>query len=157
MTNSTIRQATAADVSAIVDLNAALFQEDAGQRDRSMNLAWPSEHGQDYFAKLVAGDTNLCLVAINDGTVVGYLVGYTREPSDIRPSKMAELESIFIRAEWRSSGIGADLVRTFVEWAKGQGARGVHVTAYAANERAIQFYRRAGFTPYHVTLELKLT
>jgi len=41
-----IRCAEEADVSDIIQLSHALFQEDAGQRDKSVNLNWAVEHGQ---------------------------------------------------------------------------------------------------------------
>ena len=40
-----IRRADEKDVSEIVELSYALFQEDAGQRDPWMNLNWPREEG----------------------------------------------------------------------------------------------------------------
>ena len=38
-----IRKAISDDIASIVELNFALFQEDAGQRDPYMNLNWPKE------------------------------------------------------------------------------------------------------------------
>ncbi|RME83448.1 MAG: GNAT family N-acetyltransferase, partial [Caldilineae bacterium] len=49
----TIRRADEKDVPIIVELNYALFQEDAGQRDPFMNLNWPREEGHQYFSKLL--------------------------------------------------------------------------------------------------------
>jgi GNAT superfamily N-acetyltransferase len=152
--NIEIRQATPADLPTIVDLNYALFQEDAGQRDPSLNLEWARQHGHEYFAKLIAGANSVCFVAEVGSDVAGYLVGYTKEPSDIRPLKTAELESMFVREAARSQGVGARLISDFVDWARGRGAQSVSVTAYYANQRAIAFYQRAGFTPLHLSLKL---
>jgi GNAT superfamily N-acetyltransferase len=149
-----IRRATAEDLQAIVDLSYGLFQEDGGRRDPSINLEWPREHGAEYFAPLIAGEHSACFVAEAAGEVVGYLVGYTSEPSSFRPVKTAELESMFVREAWRGQGTGAQLVRAFVEWANRHGAQSITVTAYYANQRAIAFYQQAGFAPHQLTLKL---
>ena len=39
-----------------------------------------------------------------------------------------------------------------MEWAQANGAESIKVTAYAANQHAIQFYEQLGFTPYNITL-----
>ena len=43
-----VRQATQIDVGTIVQLSHALFQEDAGQRDQTVNLEWAIANGHDY-------------------------------------------------------------------------------------------------------------
>ena len=154
--NLTIRQATESDVDSIVSLNHALFQEDAGQRDPHMNLDWPLEHGRDYFASLLSQEETYCLIAENPGQAVGYLIGYLRKSSSLRPIKLAELESMFVTADERSTGLGAELVSQFRAWCQAQGVERISVSAYAANKRAIAFYRRHGFEPKNVSLEVGL-
>lgn len=152
----TIRRAGEADVPIIVELNYALFQEDARQRDPFMNLNWPREEGQEYFTKLLKNEKSLGLLAERNGEVIGYLVGYLMRSSRLRPVKLAELESMYVREEYRSQGVGRQLVERFLEWIREQGGERVSVTAYAANERAIAFYRKMGFAPKSLTLELGL-
>src|SRR5262245_19387636 len=101
-----IRTATVDDVSAIVELSHALFQEDAGQHDPLTNLEWAHQHGAEHYGKLVARESSVCLVALADGVAVGYLAGYTYGPSDVRPIVGAELESLFVYSEWRGRQIG---------------------------------------------------
>lgn len=152
----TIKRANENDVSAIVELNAALFQEDAGQRDPFMNLNWPREEGRDYFTELLRRDKSIGLLAERKGEAVGYLVGYVRGGSSLRPVQMAELESMFVKEEFRSQKVGQQLVNEFTAWVAGRGAERVSVTAYAANEGAVAFYERMGFRPKNVTLEMGL-
>lgn len=52
----------------------------------------------------------------------------------------------------RSLGLGSCLVEAFKQWARGRGAARLQVTAYTANERAVQFYTRHGFTGLSVEL-----
>ncbi len=149
----TIRRAGVADVPLLVALSDGLFQEDAGQRDPFMNLAWPRQEGNGYFSQRVRDERCLPLLALVQGEAVGYLLGYLKPPSTLRPVRVAELESMYVKPGRRSQGIGQRLVDRFLSWARGQGAKRVSVTAYAANERALAFYRRNGFVPKSVTLE----
>ncbi len=151
-----IRAATTADVPAIVDLYYALSLEDARQRDPSVDLGWAGEHGVEHFTQLVTGEASVCFVAQSDQATIGYLAGYTYGPSDFRPIKVAELQSMFVQAPWRGRQYGAQLVEAFVAWARGQGATRMQVTAYAANQRAIAFYQRVGFAPHQLTFERTL-
>jgi len=152
----TIRRADEKDVPTIVELNYALFQEDARQRDPFMNLNWPHEEGHEYFTKLLKSEKSLGLLAEVNAEAVGYLIGYMRRSSSLRPVRLAELESMYVREEYRSQGVGRQLVERFLEWVKERGGERVSVTAYAANERAIAFYSKMGFTPKSLTLEVRL-
>jgi ribosomal protein S18 acetylase RimI-like enzyme len=148
-----IRQA---DVPILVDLNHALFQEDAGQRDPCLNLNWAREEGHEYFTKHMRSEKSLGLLAETEGKGVGYLVGYVRSRSSLHPVRMAELESMYVSKAYRSRGVGQQLVSQFLEWAGAQGIERVSVTAYVANEGAVAFYKRIGFRPKSLTLELGL-
>ena len=149
----TIRRAGVEDVPTLVALSDGLFQEDAGQRDPFMNLAWPREEGAGYFHQRMRDERCLGLLALVEGQAVGYLLGYMKPASTLRPVSTTELESMYVSPGHRSQGIGQALVDRFLAWARKQGAERVSVTAYAANDRALAFYRRNGFAPKSVTLE----
>jgi ribosomal protein S18 acetylase RimI-like enzyme len=149
-----IRNATPDDIASIVELNFALFQEDAGQRDPYMNLNWPKEEGHEHFSKLMSGVDSVCLLATTGEAAIGYLVGYLSHGGHLRPITIAELESMYVRPNWRKRGVGRHLADVFLKWAKENGAQRASVTAYAANARAIEFYRELGFEPKSLTLEM---
>ena len=152
----TIRQATLVDVNEIVGLNYGLFMDDAALWDSLANLDWAIEYGEIYFAAALEDDHYICFLAESGGTPVGYLIGSIMEPFTIRPVRVAELESMFVLEGYRGQGVGARLVELFKEWAASQGAKRLRVTAYAENAKALAFYRRAGFKPYKLTLEMGL-
>ena len=148
-----IRKATADDISAIVELNFALFQEDAGQRDPYMNLNWPKEEGRAHFFKLISRGDSLCLLATSGNEAIGYLAGYLWDGGSLRPMKMAELERMYVRRPYRSRGVGRLLADEFVRWARQNDVQRISVTAYATNTRALAFYRALGFEPKCLSLE----
>jgi GNAT superfamily N-acetyltransferase len=152
----TIRTATRADLDDVVALSAGLFAEDAGQRDRYTDLGWPSREGREYFGGLLDGPTTRCFLADVDGTVGGSLVGRIKRETSVRPVRVADLESMYVRPEYRSAGLGSALVAEFFEWARGRGAALAAVTAYAANDRALAFYTANGFAAKSIHLETEL-
>jgi ribosomal protein S18 acetylase RimI-like enzyme len=54
--------------------------------------------------------------------------------------------------EFRGRNLGSRMVGAFLAWSRERGAGRFHVSAYAANEQAIRFYRRYGFTPLSMQL-----
>jgi hypothetical protein len=59
-----VRRAAADDVPALVACSAALFAEDAGTRDDTMDLEWPRKHAAARFRETVADPSRLVLVAV---------------------------------------------------------------------------------------------
>ena len=156
MTEARLRTARTEDVEDIGALSAALFEEDAGTRDPFTNVGWPGEEGREHFLRLVRRDGAVCLLAVVEEATVGYLAGYVREPSSLRPVSIAELESMYVLEDYRGQGLGERLVDRFCAWALERGSRRVSVTAYSANEGALRFYERVGFEPKSVSFELAL-
>ncbi|HYJ69865.1 MAG TPA: GNAT family N-acetyltransferase [Nocardioidaceae bacterium] len=156
MTEVRVRTATTLDAAELVDSMAALFAEDAGERDSTMSVDYPRLFGVDGFTELVALPDKLVLVAEADGQVIGHLTGRVDEPSPIRLVAVATLASMYVRPAHRGEGVGARLVEMFRGWAREQGADRLAVTAYASNDGAVRFYRRQGFEPMSTVLEATL-
>ncbi|GAA1713297.1 GNAT family N-acetyltransferase [Fodinicola feengrottensis] len=154
MSEVEIRPAVPADVAGFVASSIALFAEDAGTRDPTVNTDWPRQHGERRFAENLPDTNRLTLVAVADGQVVGHLTGLWAEPSEMRPVSVATLASLYVRPEHRSGGVGFRLADTFRQWARERGADRIAVTAYATNHDAIRFYQRFGFVPLTTVLEM---
>lgn len=148
-----IRRAGTADVPGLVALSAGLFAEDGATRDRLRNAGWPEDHGRPWIEGLLAAPDALVLVAADgDGTAVGHLIGQYYGVSAMWTRARTELISTYVLPEYRGRNVGSRLVEAFLAWSRERGAGRVHVTAYAANESAIRFYRRHGFAPLSVEL-----
>ncbi len=148
-----IRTAETADVPALVTSASGLFHDDAGVHDRTVNVGWAVAEGEPYYAEAVSDPDSLCLVAEDDGDVLGHLIGRFQAASSLRPVGTAILESIRVQPARRGSGVGTGLVESFGDWARSKGATRAVVTAYAANERAVRFYERHGFALRSVILD----
>jgi GNAT superfamily N-acetyltransferase len=138
--------ATAEDVEVFLASAIALVATDAGRYDgEATDVGWADRSGAAYAADALSAD-NVVLLARDGGTVTGHLVGRLYGPSSVHPVRGAELESIHVYPGNRSAGIGSRLIEAFLAWAAEHGAVRASVTAYAANEAALRFYARHGFT-----------
>jgi ribosomal protein S18 acetylase RimI-like enzyme len=152
-----IREATPADLDAVIASAAALFAEDAGVRDPHTDTSWPAEHGHDHYGTAITDPDALCLVVESGDRVVGHLIGRLKPLNPTRPLVVgAVLESVRVAEDQRGSGVGAALHDAFAAWARRHGVTEVTVHAYASNTAAIGFYRARGYEPMSVLLRLAL-
>lgn len=154
MNDLNIRKAKIGELKIVQDLNSELFTSE-GPRDKYMNHKWPYEEGKEYFSKRITDDGSVCLVAEINNQIVGYLAGTIMDVESWRPVKRTELENMFVKAEFRSQGVGAKLVEEFIRWGKEKGVQRSLVVAYATNEQAIKFYQKMGFDLESVSLEIE--
>ena len=100
-----IRTAKPEDVPGIAALSDALFREDAGSRDSTMNLKWAVQEGRGYFADLLADAAAACWLAehASGGEAVGYLAGRLVEADCLRTVRVATLESMYVRETFRGT------------------------------------------------------
>ena len=147
-----IRKAKINELKIIQDLNHDLFASD-GPRDQFLNHEWPYEDGKKYFIKRMSEPNSICLVAIVDNQIIGYLAGELLKTESWRPVKRIELQNMFVKDQFRNLGVGKKLVSEFLKWSKSKGVKKVLVVAYVTNQRAINFYEKSGFEPESLSLE----
>ncbi|WP_326825605.1 GNAT family N-acetyltransferase [Streptosporangium sp. NBC_01639] len=155
-TGVVVRPATVADLEGVVACSSALFAEDAGLRDPTVNVAWPAERGMAQFRDALGDPYRLVMVAEDAGLIIGHLTGTLSGPTPMRPVKVATLGSVYVQPAHRGQKIGAGLVEEFRAWARHHGAQYAGVTSYASNEAAVRFYERNGFAMRSVVLETVL-
>ena len=122
-----VREATRADVPAVVDLELESFPTDA----------WTA----DYLTYTVDGEmpTTRLLVAEVDGVVVAHaIVSIVFE--------VAELQRIAVATDLRRRGIAGALLGGVVALACGEGVERMLLEVREENAGALAFYERAGFT-----------
>lgn len=154
----TIKLATIENLKEIQKLSLLGFERELKEFDNTLNREWSfSKDGEDYFKKSIMNDDRCVFVAFIDDKIIGYLEGGVNQSGSNRIlSKFAELEYMFVMAEYRSMGIGTKLYRAFVEWCKKKGVKRLRVEASAKNVAAISFYEKHGFVEYDLILEMDL-
>jgi len=142
-----LRPAVASDLDAILAL------------DRATNLAphWPLSTYADILdidpgapsmprSSRNGSDTTTqrCLfIAENNDSLLGFAVGLLH-PAEI--SRIADLESVVVSANFRRLGIGRSLCLAILDWARSQHATEVILEVRANSDDAIALYSSLGFT-----------
>lgn len=140
------------NVQALQDLNDEVFIDNS-KYDDDLKLDWAqSEVGKKYFSDLVENPEDICIIARDGERPVGYIAA---EPKifGYRLSKYIEIDNMGVTPEYRSKGVGTELLTKVTEIAKQRGYKKLFVNSYWDNEKAISFYEKNGFGKIDVSLE----
>jgi GNAT superfamily N-acetyltransferase len=148
-----IRPATKADITAILEL------VDAGRIDDSTLNAKKDSDLTGYekaFERIQANNDSMLMVACKGSQIVGtfqlnfitYLIGMSRED--------AQVENVHVHRNYRSSGIGSEMMRWCISEAKKRNCRRVQLTTDKKRKDAHRFYERLGFKSSHEGMKLIL-
>ena len=139
-----IRPATAADEALLVTLAGRLtaFQLPPWRRPEDIAIA----DAREMMDAVRAGvPDNEVLIAERDGVAVGCL--HVLETRDFFGTLHAHISVIATTADAEGSGVGKALLDCADTWAQRRGHRLLTLNVFAANDRARQFYERAGWSP----------
>lgn len=137
-----IRAANEADIAAVADAVEALLVELGGRR--------PARGEVEAEVRAIVEDprAGLLLVAEADGKIAGVL-GASWQRAIHVPGRYATIQDLWVDAEQRSNGLGAELVDALVRLAREQGVRRIEVglprESFAAIRATESFYLDNGF------------
>lgn len=134
------------------NLNDEVFVDNR-KYDSDLKMDWAqSETGRKYFTEVLNNPEAICLLAEEENKPVGYLIAIPKDIS-YRLSKYIEIENMGVSPNFRSKGIGIQLINKCIELAKEYGYQKVYVNTYFENTKAIVFYERCGLKKIDVSLE----
>lgn len=143
VTHVVVRSANASDVERLVTLldgGALERQEDPG--DLNPYLA--------ALAEIQASGHSDILVAEQDGEVVGMCQLVMFRHFQRRGGLCAEVESMHVHTDFRSKGIGEQLLSAAIDAAQRAGCYRVQLTSNVRRVDAHRFYERQRFVPSHI-------
>ena len=118
-------------------------------------LPFDPARGEELLRQLLADDRLGRLVVMElEKTIAGYLVlgfGFSLEFG----GRDALLDEFYVLPEHRGQGIGAAALEFAFQLCRASGIRAVHLEADYFNQRAHEFYRRAGFKDHERHLMTK--
>ncbi len=155
MTEIKLRRATAADIPEIQKLCAELIEyEEESFGIKGANKYWFLEDdGKALLEKF--RENHFLYTAVGDGRPVGYLRGNISRHLSLR-QPVAYLQNIYIRPEYRGTGIGSELIRLFKEYCRDNDCGEINVTFADGNTRGEEFYRTQGFEELTRTFKLEV-
>jgi len=156
MNNISIRPANLTDIKSLQDLNDEIFIDNHNyDPDLRMDWAQAEDGGKRYFTDLVNNPEAICLIAVADNQPIGYIAASPKE-INYRNSKYIEIENMGVNPANQSQGIGSQLMNQCLQFAKEKGYQKVYINCYFQNTKAVNFYRRNGFSEIDICLEKTL-
>jgi GNAT superfamily N-acetyltransferase len=143
-TQSTVRQADDGDVEGVAAAVEGLLGELGGR------MPSRAEMEAEVQALLDDPDGGSVLIAEGDGNIVGVLTASWQRAIHV-PGVYATIQDLWVDEDWRSRGVGAELVEAIASQARTRGVSRLEVglprETFAAIASTESFYRRNGFEP----------
>lgn len=147
-----IRKANENDINVLQNLNDEVFIDNS-KYDTDLKKDWAqSDTGNKYFSSVVKNPDYICLLAEDNNKAIGYIAASPKK-FGYRLSKYIEIENMGVMPNYRSKGIGTQLINECLKIAKERGFQKVYVNSYFDNEKTIKFYERKGFRKIDISLE----
>jgi ribosomal protein S18 acetylase RimI-like enzyme len=110
---------------------------------------------QAYVTDYLAVPGNGILLAEGDGEILG-LISYSIRPNLYHAADSCLIEELIVRQAARGKGLGRGLVEDLIRRCAARKCAEISVSTMPDNKRALQFYRKSGFTDEAVFLEKHL-
>ncbi|MFU1927503.1 GNAT family N-acetyltransferase [Bordetella hinzii] len=140
------------DIDGLVELGRIM----AAESPRWRRLAYSAERVRQTINRLLELPEGLVLVARRDGMLVGGILAVA-SPNWMSDELIAQELAFFMLPAYRGSFTATRLICAMAAWSKAKGARWIEagVSTGINTERTAGLYRRLGFHPYMVGLELE--
>lgn len=153
-----IRRATLKDLEPVRKMNQELFKYDSQNFDKNINYKWSlSKEHEKCYKKDITNKNSAVFLALIEEKIIGYILCKIIDAEIYaKNKKIAFLEDMFVMKKYRGSGIGTMLIKEFIKWEKSKDMKRATVTVSIKNKKAIDFYRKAGFSDQDLVLEAKI-
>jgi GNAT superfamily N-acetyltransferase len=108
------------------------------------------------FEKINSDPHHELIVAELNGRVLGTLHLMFLPSISFQGGLRAQVESVRVGAEYRSQGIGREMMKWAIERARQRGAHILQLTTHMSRKDAHRFYERLGFNGTHLGMKLSL-
>ena len=130
-----------------------LIQDERNNYDSNINENYKV---QEFYEKLIDSDNKIILVARDNDTILGYVYGFIQDNGNLFNNKIAKLDALFVKEQYRGNGIARSLIREFINWARENKVAYIELSVCKDNTNAINLYKNEGFNIDKICLKKKL-
>ncbi len=145
------RRATVDDLPVIVDM---LLDDDLGLERENLTDGLGSY--QSAFFEIEPDPNNQIWVAIQRNRVVGVLQLTFIRCLTFQGGRRSQIEGVRTHREFRGIGIGRALIEYAIQLSRDSGCHLIQLTSNQKRTRAIDFYKKLGFSPTHVGFKMEI-
>lgn len=137
-----IDEAVKSDIKEINNLLTELIQDER-QYDENINKNYVVK---EYYEQFL-GKENCCIIVAKgkNNKILGYGFGFIIDYGIVYDDKVAQLDAIYIKPEYRKNGIARRIIQYFTKWAKNQCVSYIELKVCNNNKKAIELYEKEGF------------
>jgi GNAT superfamily N-acetyltransferase len=155
VSNISIRQASLSDTPIIVSLGRKTFVETYGDTNNKSAVAAYVDKmfNNDRIKQEINTYGERFFIAFVGDLPVGFTkLSENRIPRGLNGKKKIQVERIYVLKEYQGFKIGTELIEKVMQVAKDEGYKIVWLSVWQKNNKAIQFYQRAGFVIYETDI-----
>ncbi len=137
-----IKEAIKDDIKEINNLLTDLIQDER-QYDKNINKNYAvKNYYEQFFEK-----KDSCMIVAKDenNNILGYGFGFIMDCGDVYDDKVAQLDALYIKPEYRNKGIARQIIQYFTEWSKNNKVSYIELKVFNNNNKAIKLYEKEGF------------
>ncbi len=151
--HSLVRPARHQDLRACVRLWRDLQDEHEGMEPRLRRSDSAEERWSNDFRVWVRSPAHGVFVAEVEGECVGLVTAHPYWPAAVYEERMeVYVNELFVAPAARGRGLGRELIRAVIHWARGQGVSQVRAGVLECNPEALSFWKRVGAQPFFTTV-----
>lgn len=149
----TISKAMLNEIPEINKMLTDLIQDERKNYDSNINENYKV---QDFYEKLIDNENKIILIARDNDIILGYVYGFIQDNGNLFNNKIAQLDALFVKEQYRGNGIARSLMKDFINWAEEKGAAYIELSVCKGNTNAINLYENEGFSINKICLRKEL-
>ncbi len=107
----------------------------------------------EYLRPAMRDESSLVLVALDEGSVVGYSYSLIRGPHDlVKREKYGCIHDMYVSTTHRRKGIGEKMLGEITKWFRSKDIDRVELDVIAKNQIAVSFWEKRGYVDFQHTL-----
>jgi ribosomal protein S18 acetylase RimI-like enzyme len=145
---TSIVSASQKDFQLLSELAKLTFLESHGNSAdlEDINTYMTEKYSPDVFKEELSDTKNIYLIIYNDNRPAGYSKIVFDTPYTNSPAKnIAKLERLYLLKEFYDLKLGRELLQFNIDLSKKNNQVGIWLYTWKENERAVSFYKKAGF------------
>ena len=141
------------EISEINNMLTDLIQDERKNYDSNINENYKVE---EFYEKLINNNDKTIFVARDNDIVLGYVYGFIQDNGSLYNNKVAKLDALFVKEQYRGNGIARKLIKEFINWAEEKEVAYIELSVCKNNTNAISLYENEGFCTDKILLRKKL-
>lgn len=140
-----IRKAKSEDSNALDSLFAKLLENDRLNYDENIKQDLTMS---GFFEKRIDRENEIILLAEKSKEIIAYIYGYINADNNIKVKLEANIDSLFVKEEYRNKKIGTSLINKFIEEVKNRNCKYIFIDNKYLNKKAARLYNNLGFNVF---------